>query len=299
MLSLFNRKNSSAPSPPSAPSAPALELDDLGTALPVTPGNPLRPVLIDEAPPASPRLAAEPLFRVEHPLCDADARVEWIAERLILAGDPFAHTVHVPASTRGGTAAAAPKGAGDAKIITYATFRGVIGRMLAESGEVQERCLPSDLITQATFDAAHPHARDKVERGGELLTVLFLHYWRAVAGAYADAWADPRAHLLWQPAGLSAFASLGALVIRDHVDAYNLRQHYFDDTLTRVAAIVPVDREAYSGVAAHDVTEHLIGRFVEARAAIARTRGRTAIPGTIGGIDWGSGSAPRSPDIDG
>ncbi|RZS59098.1 hypothetical protein EV141_0315 [Microcella putealis] len=303
MPSLFTRKHESIPSPSSPPAADA-DIDRDGTVVDaVTPsvsGVALRPLLIDQAPPAGARFAGEPVFRVEHPLCDRDGRLEWIVERLILSGSPFADTVHVPASLVGGMPGTrTPKTAGGSKRITYAAFRGVIARMLAESADVEERCLPAELVTQATFDSAHTHARDKVERGCELLATLFLHYWRGVAFAYPDAWAGQREHVLWLPAGLAAFASLGSMVIRDHMDAYNLRQHYFDETLTRIAALVPVTREALGDTPPHAITEVLTARFLAARTTVVAARGRTAIPGTIGGIDWGSGSAPRSPDVDG
>lgn len=304
MPSLFSRKNSSSPSPASPPSdvldGPDSPTESWDAVSPSAYLAPLRPVLIDEAEPTGVRVDAEPVFRVDHPLCAPEARLEWIVERLILAGSPFVETVHVPARTAGGTAALRQaKAAGGSKHITYSTFRGVIGRMLAECPDVEERCLPAELITQATFDSASTHAREKVERGGELLTTLFLNYWRGVAFAYPEAWSSTRDSVLWQPAGLAAFASLGAMVVRDHMDAYNLRQHYFDETLTRIAALVPVTREALADTAPHDVTEVLTARFLAARTTVVAQRGRTAIPGTVGGIDWGSGSAPRSPDVDG
>lgn len=233
----------------------------------------------------------EPAFRIEHPLYEPETRAEWIAERLLTDDDLFAGKVHVPAKKSG-------KSIGGAKAITYATFRGVVDHMLRGARRAESVCLPDALIAEAVLEGPNSLTHHKVEQGGHLLARLFLHYWRAVANAFDEAWDDHHDHLLWHPHGLAAFGSLGSRIVQDQVDSYDIRQHYFDEVLQSIAASVSLKKSDHADVAAHDMTDHLLVLLTSARAASRRTAGLTAVPRTIGSIDWGSSAAPLSPDVD-
>lgn len=250
-----------------------------------------RPILLEIPEPTGARYDAEPVFRIDHPLYEAETRAEWIAGRLLADDDLFTGKVHVPAKKGGKTV-------GGAKAITYATFRGVVDHMLREAPRVEAVCLPDELIAEAVLDGPNSLTHHKVEQGGQLLARLFLHYWRAVAHAFDEAWNDHHDHLLWHPHGLAALGSLGSRVVQDQVDSYDIRQHYFDEVLEAVAAKVSLKKSDHSDVAAHDMTDHLLGLLASARASSRRTAGLAAVPGTVGSIDWGSSAAPLSPDVD-
>ena len=254
------------------------------------------PRLIEIPPPDGEPIDAPPigsaLFRIDHPLYEADTRADWVAERLLDDDDLFHGKVHVPAKAKTRTV-----GTRGAKAITYATFRGIVDHMLREAPRVQSVCIPDELIEQALFDGPNSITHHKVEQGGQLLSRLVLHYWRAVAHAFEEAWDDHRDHLLWHPHGLAALASLGARVVQDQVDTYDIRQRYFDEVLTAVATSVSLAKADYVGIAPHELTDHLLQKLAAARSGSRRSAGLTAVPGTVGSIDWGSGAVPASPDL--
>lgn len=239
----------------------------------------------DAAPPR------ESVFRIDHPLYQPETRAEWIAERLLADDDLFTGKVHVSAKK-------GAKTVGRAKAITSATFRGIVDHMLREAPRVETLCLPDELIAEAVLDGPNSLTHHKVEQGGHLLARLFLHYWRAVATAFPEAWDDHHDHLLWHPHGLAALGSLGARIVQDQVDSYDIRQHYFDDVMHGVAAKVSLKKSDHAKVSAHDMTDHLLGLFASARASNRRTAGLVAVPSTVGSIDWGSSAAPLSPSVD-
>lgn len=303
MPSIFsNRKKSGAPAGtarPAAttaaaakPAANATVSDDADGATSIREkSDARRPVLLEIPEPTGGRYDADPVFRIDHPLYEPETRAEWIAERLLSEDDLFTGKVHVPAKKGGKTV-------GGAKAITYATFRGVVDHMLREAPRVETVCLPDELVAEAVLEGPNSLTHHKVEQGGQLLARLFLHYWRAVAHAFDEAWDDHHDHLLWHPHGLAALGSLGSRIVQDQVDTYNIRQHYFDEVLEGVAAKVSLKKSDHAHVAAHEMTDHLLGLLASARASSRRTAGLTAVPGTVGSIDWGSGAAPLSPDVD-
>ncbi len=245
------------------------------------------------APVAATRSDGSPLFRIDHPLYDPDQRAGWLAEQLIAPGAIFHGHVHVA----GAKASKSSRTSSTAQL-TSATFTSIITQMLHRSSSVQQVCLPDELIEQAIAEGPHSVAHEKVEQGGQLLARLFLHYWRAVATAFADAWDDPTGHLLWHQHGLTAFARLGATVIEDHVAAYDIRQHYFDEALERIASGVSLARVDYEHVPQRELSDHLFQQLAAARQARGLRRGSlVAVPGSLADIPWGSAPAPRSPDV--
>lgn len=254
--------------------------------------NPIIP--IDAPPPTGAPIDAPPFFRIEHPLYEPSQRAEWLADELLAPGSVFHGKVHVPNDK---AAKKKVRQAAGAAPITYATFKGVIDHMLRQAPRVEAVCLPEELIAEAILEGPNSLSHQKVEQGGVLLARLFLHYWRAVATAFPEAWDDMQEHILWHPHGLNALAKLGAQVVQDQVDSYDIRQHYFDEVLERIAGKVSLKKSEHTQVPSHETSDHLFGLLYSARHAAGRTAGLTAVPGTVGSIDWGSGTAPLSPSV--
>lgn len=257
---------------------------------PVT-SAPIESAPVVSAPVVSTRADGSPVFRIEHPLYEADKRAEWLVDELLASDSIFDGRVHVP-TAKGGKKGPRPNAAGAQ--VTHATFTSIIGQMLHHSPYVQQTCLTDEAIAQAIADGPNSVAHQKVEQGGQLLARLFLHYWRAVAHAFPQAWEDPHDHLLWHPHGLTALARLGAQVVEDQVRAYDISQHYFDAVLERIAESVSLAKADYADIPAREVSDYLFQKLSAARAASATRRGGLmAVPGDGDGV-WGSAVAPRS-----
>lgn len=273
-----------------------VDLDDPSSPIA---GDALPPsTAVIDAPPPTPgmRLEGEPIFRIEHPLYEPEQRAAWVAEELLQPGSVFHGRVHVPAA-KGGKKAARLK-AGPTQL-TQATFTGIIGQMLHQSAYVQQICLPDELISEAVLEGPNSLTHQKVEQGGQLLARLFVHYWRAVATAFPEAWEDPHDHLLWHPHGLTALAQLGAHVVQDQVAAYDIRQHYFDEVLERIAGSVSLAKADHAHVPARQLSSHLFQVLASARHAKGMRRaGLMAVPGGVSDITWGSAAPPVSPDVE-
>lgn len=287
---------SSDPSPsPAQRTLYRVDLDDpyvsiAGDALPPS------TAMIDAPPPApSTRLDGAPIFRIDHPLYEPESRAAWVADELLAPGSIFHGRVHVPAAK----ASKKPARTKEATThLTMATFTGIIGQMLHQSAYVQQICLPDEIIDEAVLDGPNSLSHQKVEQGGQLLARLFLHYWRAVATAFPEAWDDPHDHLLWHPHGLTAFAKLGAHVVQDQVAAYDIRQHYFDEVLERIAGAVSLAKADHAHVPARQMSSHLFQLLASARHTKSPRRpGLMAVPGGVSDINWGSAAPPLSPDV--
>ncbi len=236
------------------------------------------------------------LRRASHPLYEPQTRAAWLVDELLAPSSVFSGRVHVPSPTSDRGAA---DQASQSTPITLATFMTVIGEMLHhQSTYVQQICLPDDLIAQAVVDGPGSLAHRQVERGGRLLAGLFSHYWRAVATAFSEAWDDPHGHLLWHPRGLTAFARLGSHVVHDQVVAYDIRQHYFDAVLDRIAGTVSLAAAEHADVPLGQLSTHLFLQLAAARHAEGPPRpGIMAVPGGVADIRWGSAAPPLSPDV--
>lgn len=272
-----------------------VDLDDALTAsLPVGAPPPSTPALEGEPPPGA-RRNSPPAFRIDHALYEHETRAAWLADELLMPGSIFHGKVHIAADKAGKKPLRQKPGATH---VTYATFTTVIGSMLQQSTYVEDVCLPDELIAEAVVEGPNSLSHQKVEQGGQLLAGLFRHYWRAVATAFSDAWDDPHEHLLWHPHGLTAFAKLGGYVVHDQVVTYDIRQHYFDEVLERVADNVSLEKSAHASISARQLSEHLAQLLATARhAPAARRQGLMAVPGSVSDINWGSAVPPISPSV--
>ncbi|MFN4002653.1 hypothetical protein [Microcella sp.] len=272
-----------------------VDLDDPSSAIV---GDALPPsTAVIDAPPPTPesRLEGEPIFRIDHALYDAEQRAAWVADELLQPGSVFHGRVHVP-TTKGGKKAARLKASPTQ--LTQATFTSIIGQMLHQSAYVQQICLPDELIAGAVLEGPNSLTHQKVEQGGQLLARLFLHYWRAVATAFPEAWDDPHDYLLWHPHGMTALAQLGAHVVQDQVAAYDIRQHYFDEVLERIAGSVSLAKVDHVHVPLRQLSSHLFQLLASARhTKNLRRPGLMAVPGGVSDINWGSAAPPVSPDV--
>ena len=280
-------------SPPRPSSLYRIELDDPLWAAVDAPPPTSAP--LEGAPPTGLRLEVPPVFRIDHPLYDPEQRAGWVADELLAPGSVFHGRVHVAAVK--GTKKLPRQKAGPT-FLTHTTFVGIVGQMLHQSVYVQQICLPDELISDAILEGPNSVSHQKVEQGGQLLAHLFLHYWRAVATGFPEAWDDPHEHLLWHPHGLGALAKLGAHVVHDQVAAYDIRQHYFDEVLERIAGTVSLAKAEHQHVPARQVSEHLFQLLATARHATgARRPGLMAVPGGVSDINWGSAPPPVSPSV--
>ncbi len=263
----------------------------------VTPENapPPRGIPLGGAPPEGAVLDDPVVLRMDHPLYEHDDRAAWLADQLLMPGSIFHGKVHVAGDK---AAQKAPRSTVGSTHVTHTTFTSIVGKMLHQSAYVEEVCLPAELISDAILQGPHSLAHQKVEQGGQLLAGLFRHYWRAVATAFSEAWDDPYEHLLWNPHGLTAFARLGGNVVHDQVAAYDIRQHYFDEVLERVADSVSLAKADHADVPARRLSEHLFQQLTSARHVKRTARpGLIALPGGVADINWGSSPAPKSPSV--
>lgn len=256
---------------------------------------------LDDAQPLAPiDLAPLDLPPLDHPLYQREQRAAWLAAELLKRGSVFHGTLDGldprGINLRGAKGRWVKKSGENPAEATSAAFTSVIGLMLRESSRVEEICLPAELVAEATVEGLNSLAHQKVEQGGLLLAGLFQHYWRAVATAFSEAWDAPDEYLLWHRHGLTAFARLGGLVVSDQVAAYDIRQHYFDEVLERIATTVSLAKADHADVPARRLPTHLFETLAAARHMTgARRPSLMAVPGGVSDINWGSAPPPVSP----
>ncbi len=160
----------------------------------------------------------------------------WLAQQLAEHGRAFEGKVFFGGSKKG------PKqAAGSVPPVKINALKGAVAATLREIPEVEAE-LFNDL----------DESGETIYSETAALQVLALidRYWKAVARAYPLAWQDRSNYILLQSIGLTAFARLGAAVIRRQLmEEGKIEQEDFNKVLDHVAGDVPLDRDKFPGLA--------------------------------------------------